>query len=257
MSQTFEGTDLSGAQFKDVDLSDARFERVKLQGAQLRGVELENVTIDGYVENVVINGIDVVPLILAELDRQNPDRVKMRPTDPQGFREAIQLLEQLWQETVDRARKLPKELHQENVEGEWSFVETLRHLNFATDAWVNRVIRGKPNPWHELDLPFDGMDDIPGIPRDREARPTIDEILAIRRQRQADLREVIENLTRDQLESSTEPVEEPAWPASESYAIKEVLHLLLNEEWQHRLYAERDLAVLETRVDHHQTRDSR
>ncbi|MBM7789504.1 DinB family protein [Tenggerimyces flavus] len=257
MSELFEGADLSGAVFREVDLSDARFERASFQRVVMRGVELVDVTIDGDIEGLVINGVEVAPLIVAELDRQNPDRVKMRPTDPQGFREARELVEQLWKETVARARQLPPELHHENVDGEWSFVQTLRHLNFAIDAWVNRVIRGNPHPWHELDLPFDGMPDIQGIPRDRDAKPSLDEILTVRADRQASLREVIDNLTEEQLASSTEPVEEPAWPRSESFSVKEVLHLLLNEEWQHRLYAERDLAALEARVDHHEARESR
>lgn len=39
----------------------------------------------------------------------------------------------------------PELLH-ERVEGEWSFIETLRHLVFATDAWVKRAILGEPHP---------------------------------------------------------------------------------------------------------------
>lgn len=257
MSQVFEGTDLSGALFRDVDLSDARFERVTFQGAVLRGVELENVTIDGHVENLVVNGVDVVPLILAELDRRHPDRVKMRPTHPDGFREAWELLERLWDSTVARARRLPPERLHEQVEGEWSFIETLRHLNFAADAWIHRVIQGNPNPWHPLDLPFDQLDDLPGIPRDREARPSLDEILAIRGERQETIRHLLHDLTAEQLASDTDPVDEKAWPASIAFNVTEVLHLILNEEWQHRLYAERDLAALEARVDQQQEPGSR
>jgi len=45
----------------------------------------------------------------------------------------------------------PELLH-ERVDDEWSFVETLRHLVFATDAWVRRAILGQPSPWDPLDL---------------------------------------------------------------------------------------------------------
>jgi hypothetical protein len=31
--------------------------------------------------NVTINGVDIGPLVEAELDRRRPDRVKMRPED--------------------------------------------------------------------------------------------------------------------------------------------------------------------------------
>jgi hypothetical protein len=36
---------------------------------------------------VTINGVDVGSLVNAELDRRYPDRAKMRPTDPAGFRD--------------------------------------------------------------------------------------------------------------------------------------------------------------------------
>src|ERR671910_168042 len=46
--------------------------------------------------------VDVVPLVEAELDRRYPDRVKMRPTEADGFREAWDILDRLWQRTVGR-----------------------------------------------------------------------------------------------------------------------------------------------------------
>ena len=106
----------------------------------------------------------------------------MRPTDPAGFREAWDVLERLWDQTVERARQLPPELLHESVDEEWSFTETLRHLVFATDAWVRRAILGDPAPWDPLGLPWDGMPDMPGVPRDR-ARPPLDTVLELRRDR--------------------------------------------------------------------------
>ena len=140
----FERVNLSGAQLSNVDLSGARFRDVDLSGAVIRGVELVGVDITGEIENVTINGVDIGPLVNAELDRRDPDRAKMRPADPAGFREAWDILERLWDGTVERARRLPSGLLHESVDGEWSFIETLRHLVFATDAWVRRAILGDP-----------------------------------------------------------------------------------------------------------------
>jgi hypothetical protein len=123
----FERVDLSGAQLRAVDLSGARFHGVDLSGAVMRGVELVGVDIHGEIENVTINGVDVGPLVNAELDRRYPGRAKMRPADPPGFREAWDILGRLWGETVERARRLPPELLHDSVDGEWSFIETLRH----------------------------------------------------------------------------------------------------------------------------------
>ena len=242
----FNGVDLNGACFRDVDLSNARFERVDLTGAMMRGAELVDVTIDGEIYNLTINGVDVAPLVNAELDRRFPDRIKMRPTDVAGFREAWDVVERLWDGTVTRARGMRPELLHERVDGEWSFIETLRHLVFATDSWVRRVILGDPKPWDALDLPFDEMPDIPGVPRDRDARPSLDEVLALRKDRMATVRQVIDDLTDDKLDGHTEPVTEPGWPRSISYPVRECLLCILNEEWQHRLYAERDLDALQS-----------
>jgi hypothetical protein len=244
----FARSDLSGARFTDCDLSGAQLREVDLTHAVLRGVELGHVEIYGEIEDVTINGVDVGPLIEAELDRRYPDRAKMRPEDPDGCREAWQILGRLWDETVARARRLPPGLLHESVDGEWSFTETLRHLVFATDAWIRRGILGDPSPWDPLGLPWDGMPDTPGVPRDRSARPSLEEVLALRADRMTTVRDVIGGLTEQSLAGQTTPVEGPGWPRPISYPVLTCLRVVLNEEWEHRLYAERDLAVLESRL---------
>ena len=243
----FERVDLSGAQLRSVDLSGARFHGVDLSGVVMRGVELAGVDIHGEIESVTINGVDIVPLVNAELDARYPGRAKMRPAEPAGFHEAWDILERLWGETVERARRLPPELLHESVDGEWSFIETLRHLVFATDAWIRRAILGDPSPWDPLDLPWDEMPDTPGVPRDRDARPSLDAVLDLRRDRMSTVREVIDGLTDASLDGHIEPVEGPGWPQPRSYPVRECLLVILNEEWEHRLYSERDLHVLEAR----------
>ena len=244
----FDNQDLSGSRFRHVDLSGSTFRNIDLSGARLVDVDLVDVEISGWLDNLRINEVDVAPLIEAELDRRHPDRVKMRPNDAAGFREAWAILERLWAGTVERARRLPPELLHERVHDEWSFIETLRHLLFATDAWVLRAFLGRPSPYDALDLPHTEMGDVPGVPCDLEARPTLDEVLALRADRFRTVREVFEGLTDEVLAGHTEPVTAPGYPASESYAVQRCLRAAVNEEWEHRLYAERDLAVLEQRV---------
>jgi hypothetical protein len=261
----FDGEDLSGSRFRRADLSRARFERVDLTGAEfrschlidtrlrniefnrvsIRGSELVEVDISGEIGRLTVNGVDVGPLVEAELDRRDPDRPRMRPLDPAGFRAAWDVVERRWAGTVERARRLDPALLHESVDGEWSFIETLRHLSFATDAWVRRAILGDPAPWDPLDLPWDEMEETPGVPRDRAARPSLDEVLALRRGRMATVREVLDGLTAEELASDTTAVEGPGWPLPKPYPVDLCLRVVLNEEWEHRLYAERDLAVLE------------
>lgn len=241
-----EHADLRGVVVRHVNLRGALFDQVVLRGAVMRGIDLEQVRIDGAIEGLVINGVEVEAFVSAELDRRYPDRVKMRPTDVPGFREAWDVVERLWDGTLARARKLPPESLHESVDGEWSFIQTLRHLAFATDAWIGRTILGDPSPWHPLDLPWDGMTPTPGVPWDRDVRPSFDEVLELRQNRMAVVRRYVDNLTEDALNADTTPVGGPGWPPPDNYSVREILLLVLNEEWQHRLYAERDLDVLES-----------
>jgi hypothetical protein len=247
----FDGVDLTGARFTMVDVADVEFRDVAFRRVRMHGVELEDVEINGELREVRVNGVDVLPLVSAELDRLHPERTRLRPTDPTGYREAWTVLEDLWEGTVERARRLssddPDLLH-ESVDGEWSFIETLRHLAFATSCWLRRAILGEPRPWGPLELPWDTMPDTPGVPRDREVRPSLDEALAVRLERSRQVREYLATLTPEQLAADTVPVEGPGWPESRSYPVKDCLDTVINEEWWHRRFAERDLAALEGRT---------
>jgi uncharacterized protein YjbI with pentapeptide repeats len=97
-----ERVDLSGALLRAVDLTGAQFRGVELTGAMMRGVELTGADIYGEIENVTINGVGIGPLVDAELNRRYPDRAKMRPAGPAGFREAWDTVERLWDQTVER-----------------------------------------------------------------------------------------------------------------------------------------------------------
>ncbi len=217
----FDRVDLSGATFDQVRLTDARLQAVDFSGAllrgvsfagaRMRGVELVDVDITGELQNVVVNGVAIAPLVEAELNRRMPERAKMRPIDSDGFREAWAILERLWAQTLARASRFDDVVLHQGVDDEWSFIQTLRHLNFASAAWVDRAVLGHLSPWHPLDLPWDEAPGWHGVPWDREARPTLTEVLVVRRERQARVRQVMESLTDEQLASTvTRPG--PGWP---------------------------------------------
>lgn len=232
--QTFRNTVVRGADLRGGAIADCR----------IRGADIWDVDIHADLQNVWVNGVEIAPLIEAELDRRDPERALMRPDDAAGFRGAWAVLERRWAETVERARELAEERLHEPVGDEWSFVQTLRHLCFATDAWVARMVLGHPSPWHPLDLPWDEAPGWEGVPWDREARPPLAEVLAVRGERQALVRDVLERLTDEQLAGSVTRTG-PGWPQAEDFPVRECLLIVLNEEWEHRQYAERDLAVLE------------
>nr|WP_254549257.1 DinB family protein [Catellatospora tritici] len=244
---SFEKVYLQGSSLRSVDLSGSQLRGVAFHDVRMRGVELWNVDIYGELNNVVVNGVDIAPLVEAELNRRMPERTLMRPDDADGFRRAWPVLERLWADTVARARTFPEEALHQRVGDEWSFIHTLRHLNFATAAWIDRMLLGTAAPWHQLDLPWEEAPGWDGIPWDRTARPTLAEVLAVRQERQATVRRVLASLTDEQL-AATVTRTEPGWPQEADFPVKECLRIVLNEEWEHRLYAERDLTVLEKEI---------
>jgi hypothetical protein len=240
---TFRRVLLTDALIQDVDLSRTRVRSAYLDGVRMTGVEVPDLEIYGELGRVVVNGVDVVPLVEAELDRRTPERVLMRPTDLPGFREAFDVLDRLWAGTVERARRLPADALHEQVEDEWSFVETLRHLGFAHACWVGGVVLADPSPWHPLDLPWDEAPAVEGVPWDRDVRPSLDEVLAVRADRRATVASVLADLDDAGLERPVSSAT-PFMSDAEGLTVAQCLRVVLNEEWEHRLYAERDLAVL-------------
>ena len=147
------------------ELKDARIRESDLSGARLHGVDLSNVKItdawlfnssfSGDIGGLTINGIEVEPLVEAELDRRHPERTELRPTDGAGLRRGFDVVDEMWAPTLAEARRRPPDQLHQRVDGEFSFVETLRHLLFATDAWLTRMVLRVPNAYHELALPPD------------------------------------------------------------------------------------------------------
>ncbi|WP_210650314.1 DinB family protein [Nocardioides sp. SYSU D00065] len=241
----FREVRLAGADLRNVDLSGVRVRAAWLQGVRMTGVEVPDMEIHGEIVRLVVNGVDVAPLVEAELDRRHPERPLMRPTDVAGFKEAFATLDRLWAGTVERARALPPERLHEQVDDEWSFIETLRHLGFAHACWVDGVVLADPSPWQPLDLPWDEAPVVEGVPWDRDARPSLDEVLDLRAQRRATVQAVLNDLTDAGLERRVSPAT-PFNSDAEDLTVAACLTVVLNEEWEHRLYAERDLAVLES-----------
>jgi hypothetical protein len=235
MAEEFEERDLSGAVFWGVDLSGARFRDVNLTDVAISHARVVNVDIDGFVDQVMINGVDVTPYV-NEHDAWYPLRAMLRPPDPDGMRAAWDALEQAWAGTIERARRSTEAQLHESVGGEWSFVETLRHLVFAMDKWFTVPIAGEA--FHSIGLPNTGSADFgwPGL--DRSADPTLEEALAVRAGRAAKFREYLGALTPADLTRQVDVLENGPSP------INECLYTVFEEEFEHNRYALRDLGSL-------------
>jgi hypothetical protein len=234
--------------FVDADLSGARFVRSDLSGAVMRAVEIQGADIDAPWlfdgdAGLRVNGVDVVPLVEAELNRRFPGRALRRAADPEGLREAWAAVESTWQATLARVAAMPPGATDASVDGEWSFAQTLRHLVMATDTWLRGAILEVAQPYHPIGQPnaeyeTDGYDlsiFTPGTP------PYAD-VLEARAGRVALVRDFLATVTAEELTA----VRRNPWGSEYPETVLSCLHTILQEEWEHHRYAVRDLDTLET-----------
>jgi hypothetical protein len=241
----FTDADLTGARFRKIHLNDAQFRMVDLSGVTMRDVSLSGAAIDGEIDGLRINGVEVAPLIEAELTRRNPGRAWRSATDPDGLRAAWNALERSWATTYERAAALSRGSVDVSVDEEWSFAQTLRHLVFVTDAWLG-AIRGESRAFHAWGLPFTDLPEFIDRPVttlgiDADAAPSYPEVLDLRADRVARVREFLADLTPQRME---EDVEGPVWMNGERLSVHRCLRVIFNEECEHLRFAERDLDAL-------------
>jgi hypothetical protein len=236
MPEEFEG-DLAGAVFWGADLKGALFRDVNLTDVKISHAWLVNVDIDALVDKVVINGVDVTAYV-NERDPWYPLRAMLRPSNPEGMRATWAALEDEWAKTISRALALSDDKVHESVNGEFSFVQTLRHLVFAMDKWFTAPILGER--FHPIGLPNTGSVDFPWPDLDYDLTPSLLEALAVRTDRATRFRDYLASVattdfTRpiDVLENGTNP-------------LQECIYTVFEEEFWHNRYAQRDLAQLNT-----------
>ncbi len=89
----FVDANLQGAEFVDANLHGARFRRadlsdVVMRAVHVRGMDIEAPFLFDRESFLRVNGVDVVPLVEAELNRRFPGRADRGATDPDGLRAA-------------------------------------------------------------------------------------------------------------------------------------------------------------------------
>jgi DinB superfamily/Pentapeptide repeats (8 copies) len=236
-----------GARFDVADLRGARFTDCDLTGVTIRDGWLVNVSISGYLHNVTVNGVDVTDFVSAELDRRHPERVQFREGQTADDVRAIwDAIERLWAQATERAGRLPAAALDQQVNEEWSFAQTLRHLVFITDAWASRTVLDEEMPYHPLGLPQSWYPaaSAAALGIDLTARPRYDEVLAARADRMAVIRRIVAGLTDEGLGRLCQRSPAPGYPDEERTVI-DCLAVVMDEEIEHYRFATRDLAVLE------------
>ena len=234
------------ARFENQDLTDAEFRECDLTRSRLIGVVMQDAVIDGLVSNLVVNGVEVTSYVEGELDRRHPVRLLIRSGDPADLREAHRQLQANWATTVERVRQMPQGSEHQRVGGEWSAVETLRHLVFVHDSWFRRCCLGSPQPFTGIGLASGFVPDQEEQGLDRAAAPGLDEVLAARDEQAAELERWLATVTVDELSAAAPVPAGPGWPPyARGRSVIECLHVVLDEEWAHHGFCVRDLDLLD------------
>jgi hypothetical protein len=229
------GGALAGAVFWGADLTGATFRDVDLTGASISHARFVDVDIDASIGRLVVNGVDVTDYV-NERDPWFPLRSMIEPTDPAGACTAWSALERAWSETLSLAQTCTDDDLHRSVGGEWSLVETLRHLVFAIDKWFTVPIAGAP--FDPMGLPNSGSADFPWPGINRAARPAVAEAVAAFRGRVDAVRDYLASVTPDDMARRVDVLE------NGEHSVRDCLWTVFEESFWHNRYARRDLERL-------------
>lgn len=222
--------DLRGARFAECDLSD-----VVMRGVEIAGMDIDAPWLSEG-QGLRVNGVDVAPFVEQELDRRFPGRSERRAESPAGLREAWTCVDRAWEAAIERAAALPAGSVDVRIDDEWSFSETLRHLVHGTDIWLGKGVLGLMQAdFHPLGLGYGS--------RASEAA-SYDDVLAARADRAAMVRDFLATVTDEVLDEERRNPHNPA----NAETVRQCLHVILREGWEHLRFALRDLDAVESRI---------
>ena len=238
-SDLFRDALIRQSDVSDLEIRDCWFEeRLKIVDCYGRDVYLA-----GAFKRIVVNDVDVTAYVEAELDRAEPNRVLAREAKTADeIRAAWAAIEETWTATFERVRALPEELLHQRVDDEWSFIETQRHLLYASDKWLGNPVLEEDEPYHPLGYGPAGADET-GTGLTVDADPSLEQILEPRLARMGTMRAYVSEVTDADLDRlcARKPIGND--PEAD-YPVRRCLKVVLAEEAEHHRYAVRDLAVL-------------
>jgi hypothetical protein len=230
--------------FVEEDLTEAEFRECELDRARFVGVVMQDAEIDGLVSHLVVNGVEVMSYVEAELDRRHPVRLLIRSDDPADLLEGARQLRAAWAATVARLRESPGVEHQ-SVNGEWSTVQTMRHLVFVHDSWFRRCCLGATGPFTAMGLGITDIPDEQANGLDRGADPSLEEVVAVREAQADELETWLATASPEQLAATAPVPDDDVWPPyARGRSVRQCLGTVLNETFEHHGFATRDLDLI-------------
>jgi hypothetical protein len=236
MPEEFEDRDLSDSVFWGVNLQRATFRDADLTGSTFFHVFMKNMSIDGEIDRLVINGVDVTDYVNRN-DRWWPLRNNLSPDSVEVLRESWSTISAEWATLLEKVSTVEPSVAMTSVNGEWSLRDTLRHLLFAVDKWFVIPVLGETN-FAPIGLPNTGSQgrEWPGL--DMTSDPDLATVLAARSAQHARFTEFISTMSLESLPETVQVPENGTVPAFMCF------HVVLEEEFEHLRYMIRDLATL-------------
>ena len=236
MPEEFEDRDLSESVFWGVDLQRVIVRDADLSGARFIHTRWSDVSIDGVIDRVVVNGVDVTDFVNKH-DRWYPLRTQLEPTTDAELRDAWAMLQGEWTVLFDRLSTMGPDAPLVSVNGEWSLRDTCRHLLFVMDKWFRWPIVGA-REFSPIGLPNTGSRDFgwPGV--DLAADPTFADVLSECARYADDFSAYVSSRPLAELPETVDVLENGPVPALACF------HAVLEEEFEHLRYAIRDLETM-------------
>ena len=230
--------DLSGSRFEQVNLAESRIHGAFLIHTKVTDAWVHSLDVSGNIESLVVNGVEVAGYVQAELERRHPELGYLDSRDVPGVQRSWAKVQEIAAATLETALALPPAALDESVDGEYSYLQTLRHLVFAIDRWITGPVLGEAAHFHPLGYPYDSAPPDERAPLDLDANPTLDDVLEVRAGRTG----FVDALVRSASDESLARVVDS--PNGGTTTVGDCIRVVFIEEWWHHRYADRDLAVL-------------
>ena len=235
--------DLSGSRFEQVNLAESRIHGAFLIHTKVTDAWVHSLDVSGNIQSLVVNGVEVAGYVQAELERRHPELGYLESRDVPGMQRSWAKVQEIAAATLQAARSLEPTALDKSVDGEYSYLQTLRHLVFAIDRWITGPVLGEADHFHPLGYPYDSASPDERAPLDLDANPTLDRVLEVR----ADRTDFVDALVRSASDESLARVVDS--PNGGTTTVGDCIRVVFLEQWWHHRYADRDLAVLAGRGD--------
>ncbi len=220
-----ETSALAGTRIEGADLTGTRFHGPIFVETRVTDAWVQSLDLSGTIRSLVVNGVEVAGFVEAELQRRHPELGYLGSKDVPGMQRAWAELQEIGRETLARARALPASALDESVDGEFSYLQTLRHLLLAVDRWITGPVLDEDHPFHPLGVPYFEAPPEELAPLDLDATPTLDEVLEARAGRVARVDALVRDATDDSLARVLDS------PNGGTTTVGDCLRIVFNEEW--------------------------